>query len=66
VIGEALAWQRAGRPAPLVRGDQLARALGLEPGPLLGELLAAIEREAYAGELRSGQDAIDFAASRIA
>jgi poly(A) polymerase len=66
VIGEALRWQRDGRPAALVRGDQLARALGVEPGPLLGELLAAIAEEAFAGELRSPQDAIAFAASRIA
>jgi poly(A) polymerase len=66
VIGEALRWQRAGRPAPLVRGDQLARSLGLAPGPVIGELLAAIAAEAFAGDLDSAEDAIAFAASRIA
>ena len=66
VIGEALAWQLHGRPAALVRGDQLAAALGIEPGPRLGELLAAIAEEAFSGELRSAQDAVAFAASRIA
>ncbi len=66
VIGEALRWQSAGRPAPLVRGDQLARSLGLAPGPLIGELLAAIAAEAFAGDLNSAEDAIAFAASRIA
>jgi poly(A) polymerase len=66
VIGEALRWQRHGRPPALLRGDQLAEALGLAPGPLLGELLAAIAQEAFAGELQSPQDAIAFAASRIA
>ena len=66
VIGEALAWQRHGRPPALVRGDQLAAALGVSPGPLLGELLAAIAEQAFTGELNSPQDAIAFAASRIA
>jgi poly(A) polymerase len=66
VIGEALHWQRHGRPPALLRGDQLAEALGIAPGPLLGELLAAIAQEAFAGVLTSPRDAIAFAASRIA
>jgi putative nucleotidyltransferase with HDIG domain len=66
VIGEALDWQSSGRPPALVRGDQLARSLGLTPGPVIGELLAAIAAEAFAGELRSAEDAIAFAATRIA
>ncbi len=66
VIGEALAWQSNGRPPALVRGDQLAEALGVAPGPLIGELLAAIAQEAFAGDLRSPEDAIAFAAARIA
>jgi hypothetical protein len=32
----------------------------------LGELLAAIEEEAFVGELRGPDDAIAFAAARIA
>ncbi|MGH2851003.1 MAG: hypothetical protein ACRDLP_10335, partial [Solirubrobacteraceae bacterium] len=66
VLDEALRWQRDGRPPPLIRGDQLASALALEPGPLVGELLAAIEEEAFAGELESAEEALAFAASRIA
>ncbi|MGA3361307.1 MAG: HDIG domain-containing metalloprotein [Solirubrobacteraceae bacterium] len=66
VIGEALEWQAHARPAALVRGDQLAGALGIAPGPLLGELLAAIAEEAFAGELHTPEDAIAFAAARIA
>ncbi len=66
VIGEALRWSAGGRPAALVRGDELARALAIEPGPLIGELLAAIAEEAYAGGLGSAHDAIAFAAARIA
>ena len=66
VIGEALRWSTQGAPPALVRGDELARALAIEPGPLIGELLAAIAEEAYAGEVRSAQEAIAFAAARIA
>jgi tRNA nucleotidyltransferase/poly(A) polymerase len=66
VIGEALRWQRDGRPPALLRGDELAAALGLAPGPALGELLAAIEEEAFVGELRSPEDAIVFAAGLLA
>jgi putative nucleotidyltransferase with HDIG domain len=66
LLRDALAWHRDGRPAPLVRGDVLARALEIEPGPALGELLAAIAREAYAGTLRTPEDAVAFARERLA
>jgi poly(A) polymerase len=66
LIGEVLAWQRDGRPPPLVRGDELARALGLDPGPVIGELLADVAAATFAGEVRSAEDAIAFAARRIA
>jgi poly(A) polymerase len=66
VLGEALRWQSSGRPAALVRGDQLARSLGLAPGPVIGELLAAIAAEAFAGDLHGAEDAIAFAATRTA
>jgi hypothetical protein len=44
-----------------VRGDDLADALGIEPGPRLGELLAAIDEAAYAGEVATRDDAIGLA-----
>ena len=50
VMPEALAWYRA-RPKPPVRGDELVRELGVPEGPELGRLLAALERESYAGRL---------------
>lgn len=65
VIGAALRWQLEGPPPALVRGDELARALDLTPGPLIGELLAAIEEEAFAGAIHTAADAIAFAAGRI-
>jgi poly(A) polymerase len=65
VIGEALRWQLGGRPRPLVRGDRLARELRIDPGPIVGELLSAIEEEAFAGAVSSAEEALAFAARRI-
>jgi len=61
VLGAALAWHAAGRRSPLVRGDDLAAELGIEEGPQLGELLAAIDEAAYAGDVASRDDAIELA-----
>ena len=47
----------AERP-PLVRGDELARALGMPPGPQLGELLATLEEERFAGVIATRDEAI--------
>ena len=63
---EALRWQELGRPPAVVRGDVLARALAITPGPALGELLAAIEEEVFVGSVRTAEEAIAFAAERIA
>jgi poly(A) polymerase len=43
---------------PLVRGDELARELGITPGPRLGELLARLEEDRFAGEIATREDAI--------
>jgi poly(A) polymerase len=49
----------AGPPAePLVRGDELARELGVRPGPQLGELLARLEEDRFAGEISTREQAI--------
>jgi len=56
---EMLAHVAAERPRePLVRGDELARELGIEPGPRLGELLARLEEDRYAGEIATREDAV--------
>jgi len=57
LVGEALNWL-ASPPRPPVRGDQLAEALGIQPGPELGQLLAELEQASFAGEIVSRQDAI--------
>jgi poly(A) polymerase len=61
LLGPALAWREHGPPAPLVRGDELAHALGIAHGPRLGQLIAALEEAVYAGEVASREDAIAYA-----
>lgn len=61
LLGPALAWREHGPPRPLVRGDELADALGIARGPRLGTLLAELEEAAYAGEVASREGAIAYA-----
>jgi poly(A) polymerase len=67
MLAEALAW-RAGesRPAPLLRGDELARELGIEPGPELGRVLAQLAEARFAGEVRDRQEAVAAARALVA
>ena len=62
VLPAALAWRAEGRRQPLVRGDVLADALDLDPGPQLGRLLAAIDEARFAGEVATADEAVAFAA----
>lgn len=48
-------------PAPLLRGDELAAALELSPGPVIGKLLAAIAEQQVQAEIQSPSEAIEFA-----
>jgi putative nucleotidyltransferase with HDIG domain len=64
LLGEALAWREA-RPRPPVRGDELARALGLRPGRELGRILAELEEAAFAGEITSREQAIERARALV-
>jgi poly(A) polymerase len=59
MLAAALDWRRAGPPAPLLRGDELASELGIEEGPEVGELLAELEAAQYAGEVADRQAAIE-------
>ena len=61
VLPAALAWHRDGPPRVPIAGDELAAAVGIEPGPELGRLLAEIEAAAFTGEVRSADDAIEHA-----
>jgi putative nucleotidyltransferase with HDIG domain len=61
MVAAALDWRRDGPPAPLLRGDELARELEIEPGPQLGELLSELEAAQYAGEVRDRAGALEHA-----
>jgi poly(A) polymerase len=54
---EMLAADRA-PSQPLIRGDDLARELEIVPGPRLGELLAQLEEDRYAGAIATREEAI--------
>jgi poly(A) polymerase len=61
MIAEGLEWRRTGPPAPVLRGDELAAELEIEPGPELGRILGEIEAARFAGEVSSRQDAVALA-----
>jgi poly(A) polymerase len=56
----ALEWRRHGPPRLPVRGDELARELGIEPGPELGRLLGELEEAAYAGEIAGREETVEL------
>jgi poly(A) polymerase len=61
LMAAALRWRREGPPPAPLRGDELAQQLGMEPGPDLGRLLAELEEASYAGEVRSADQAVEYA-----
>jgi putative nucleotidyltransferase with HDIG domain len=60
LLGEALAWV-ADPPRPPVRGNELAIALGVPPGPELGRILQELEQASFAHEISSTEEALDRA-----
>jgi poly(A) polymerase len=58
VLGPALERRAAGRTPPLVRGDELAREVGVPPGPRLGELLAQLEEDRFVGAISTREEAL--------
>ena len=61
MLDDALEWHRTGAPKPLLRGDHLASELGIPLGPRVGELLAALVRAQYTGEVSTREQALEFA-----
>jgi putative nucleotidyltransferase with HDIG domain len=59
MVAAALDWRREGPPEPLLRGDEVAAELGIEPGPELGSALAELEAAQYAGEVTDRAGAIE-------
>lgn len=64
MLGDSLRWRAEGPPRPLLRGDELARELGVAPGPLLGELLEELAAAQYAGEVSTHEEALAHAGAR--
>jgi poly(A) polymerase len=59
MIAEALRFERE-RPAPLMRGDDLAAELGIGPGPEVGRLLDELAEAQFAGEVTTRDEALRF------
>jgi putative nucleotidyltransferase with HDIG domain len=66
VLADALEWRDQGAPRPPLRGDELARELGIPEGPRLGELLEALAAAQYAGELSGRESALAHARGLLA
>jgi poly(A) polymerase len=66
LMGAALDWREQGPPTVPIRGDELARELGIEPGPELGRLLAELAEAVYAGEVTTRQEAVEAARRLLA
>jgi poly(A) polymerase len=52
-------------PAPLIAGRDLAKGLGLKPGPQFGELLEAAREAQAAGEIKDKAAALEFVKRRL-
>jgi poly(A) polymerase len=61
VLPEALRFAEVRAQPPLIRGDDLARELGLTPSPALGELLAQLAEARFAGEIATREEAVALA-----
>jgi len=61
LMAEALDFREGGRPKPAVRGDVLARELGMRGGPELGELIERLREAAFTGEATTPDEAIALA-----
>ena len=61
IMEPALVWRREGAPKAPLRGDHLARELGIERGPELGRLLEAIREAVFAGDVQDRDQAVGYA-----
>jgi poly(A) polymerase len=60
LMPQALRWRMA-PPRPPIRGDRLAGALGIRPGPELGRLLEELTEAAFVGEVAGEEEAVAWA-----
>jgi tRNA nucleotidyltransferase/poly(A) polymerase len=65
VMEAALSWRRDGPPPLPLRGDELARELGIERGPELGRLLEAVREAVFTGEVQDRDQAVGYARALV-
>lgn len=63
IVDDALAWHADGPPVPLLRGDELTRALERPPGPWIALVLEALGEAQYRGDVTTRDEALAFAKS---
>ena len=61
LTSEALTWREQGPPRPPIRGDELARGLGIPTGPEIGALIERLREAAFTGEATTREDALALA-----
>lgn len=61
MVVAGLEWRDGGSPVVPLSGDELAEALGIEPGPELGRLIGELEEAVFTGEVTSAKDAVEKA-----
>ena len=61
LMAEALEYREQGPPRPPVRGDVLARELGIDSGPQIGELVERLREAAFTGEATTEDEALQLA-----
>ncbi len=47
-------------PAPLLNGTEVMQALGLQPGPRIGQLLQTLQEAQVMGQVRTREEALNF------
>jgi putative nucleotidyltransferase with HDIG domain len=60
MLAEALRWRAQGPPKPLLRGDELAAAVGIPLGPRVGELLGQLAEAQFSGRVSTREQALAF------
>ena len=61
LMADALDYREQGPPTPPVRGDVLARELGIDSGPQIGELVERLREAAFTGEATTEDEALQLA-----
>jgi poly(A) polymerase len=65
MLGDALRWHEQGPPPPLLRGNELSRALQIPEGPEVGRLLEELAEAQYAGTVETREQALALARERL-